>query len=180
MEDWGFDPRSPLRARRCSVPRFASNRPEEERLTTQDRIHAAKRMGANDGKKRKAPPPGIPGRGAGCASVSRGLGVWRRDGRDCEHQCAPGPVPLVTRLAWSLGVPASLISIRVRRCAPGFWVWRGWALEEAFLEETCVDARSHRIVSGHVKAVSPQGLTDSPVGRGVWCVPGFGPHHRRR
>lgn len=54
----------------------------------------------------------------GARASAQGWGGWRRDGRDCEYQCAPGPVPLVTRLAWSLGVPASLISIRARRCAP--------------------------------------------------------------
>jgi hypothetical protein len=34
--------------------------------------------------------------GARGARASVGSGVWRRDGRDCEHQYAPSPVHLVT------------------------------------------------------------------------------------
>jgi hypothetical protein len=42
----------------------------------------------------------------------QGVGVWRRDGRDCEHPCAPGPVPLVMRLPNS-AEPRSVRGLRL-------------------------------------------------------------------
>ena len=50
----------------------------------------------------KTPPPGIP---AGAVRErQQGVGVWRRDSGDCERPCAPGPVPLVMRVAQLLRV----------------------------------------------------------------------------
>src|SRR6267143_4611848 len=50
----------------------------------------------NDGEKRDA-PAGNTWQGL-MRERQQGVGVWRRDGRDCEHPCAPDPVPLVMRL----------------------------------------------------------------------------------
>jgi hypothetical protein len=50
------------------------------------------------GERRKAPLPGTTRQGAWCASVSKVWVVWRRDGRDCEQPCTPGPVSLVIKL----------------------------------------------------------------------------------